>query len=153
MTDFQIGSLFLYFIYNNQVDNRITKIVILLSVFMYNYYDFQLLRVHVERSRSYFFHNDNITRTRRACPAILFLSQNGPQWARKFKKVQSKKIKQINFTKKFLDQIPYFTISKMAKNQFLNWGKRFKSAKKYNFTKKNYLFDLISQGLFFPGLF
>ena len=23
----------------------------------------------------------------------------------------------------FLDQIPFFAISKMAKNQFLNWGK------------------------------
>ena len=35
------------------------------------------------------------------------------QWARKLKK----------FTKIFFDQIPIFGISKMAKNQFLNWEK------------------------------
>jgi len=45
------------------------------------------------------------------------------QWAIKFKKIQAKKtreIKLINFTKIFFDQIPFFAISKMAKNQFLN---------------------------------
>ena len=48
-----------------------------------------------------------------------------PQWARKLKKkVQAKKtceIKYFNFMKKNSDQIPFFAISKMAKNQFLNW--------------------------------
>ena len=45
------------------------------------------------------------------------------QKARKFKKVQAQKnreIKEINFTKIFFDQIAFFAISKMAKNQFLN---------------------------------
>ena len=39
-----------------------------------------------------------------------------PQWARKFKNVQSKKtreIKEINFTKNFFDQNPFFAISKI----------------------------------------
>ena len=47
-----------------------------------------------------------------------------PQWASKFKKVQAKKhmksnksISQINF----LNQIPLFAISKMAKNQFFEF--------------------------------
>ena len=42
--------------------------------------------------------------------------------ARKFKKVQTKKTREnkiINFTTKCFDQIPFFAISKMAKNQFL----------------------------------
>ena len=48
-----------------------------------------------------------------------------PQRARKFKKVQEKNSwNQINqFHKKFLDKNPFFAISKMAKNQFLNWEK------------------------------
>ena len=48
------------------------------------------------------------------------------QWARKVKKVQAKKTretKKINFTKKFLGQISFFAISKMAKNRLLNWDK------------------------------
>ena len=48
------------------------------------------------------------------------------QWARMFKKVQAKttrEIKKINFTKNFIDQIPFFAISKIAKNQLLNWEK------------------------------
>ena len=48
------------------------------------------------------------------------------QWARIFKKVQAKttrEIKKINFTKNFIDQIPFFAISKIAKNQLLNWEK------------------------------
>ena len=34
-----------------------------------------------------------------------------------------REIKSINFTKKFLDKNPFFAISKMAKNQLLNWEK------------------------------
>ena len=51
--------------------------------------------------------------------------QNITQWTRKFKKflaqklVKSKSISQ----KKNSDQIPCFAITKMAKNQFLNWEK------------------------------
>ena len=37
----------------------------------------------------------------------------------KFKKVQSNK----SISRNFFDQIPFFAISKMAKNQFLNWEK------------------------------
>ena len=33
------------------------------------------------------------------------------QWARKFKKVQARKTREINFTKKFFDQIPFFDLS------------------------------------------
>ena len=36
-------------------------------------------------------------------------------------KILSNKINQ--FHEKFFDQIPFFAISKMAKNQFLNWEK------------------------------
>ena len=53
------------------------------------------------------------------------------QWARKFKKVQAKKLvksNKINFRNSFIGQIPFFAISKMANNQFLNW-KKFKTAK------------------------
>ena len=75
------------------------------------------------------------------------------QWARKFKKVQAKKtreIKEINFTKKCFDQIQFFAISKMAKIQFLNWEK-VENYQKYNFTKLFiYLFDFTS---FLPGPF
>ena len=45
------------------------------------------------------------------------------QWARKIKKVQAKKTREINLTKNFFNQNPFFAISKMAKNQFLNWEK------------------------------
>ena len=44
----------------------------------------------------------------------------------KIKKIQAQKtreIKLINFPKYFFDQIPLFAVSKMAKNQFLNWEK------------------------------
>ncbi len=60
-----------------------------------------------------------------------------PQWASKFKKVQAKKhmksnksISQINF----LNQIPLFAISKMAKNQFFELGK----LPKMQFHEKNF---------------
>ena len=45
-------------------------------------------------------------------------------WAKIFKQVQAKKTREIKFQ---IDQIPFFAISKMAKNQFLNWGKKFKT--------------------------
>ena len=50
------------------------------------------------------------------------------KWARKSQKVQlslkQKSWKQINqFHENFVDQNPFFAISKMAKNQFLNWEK------------------------------
>ena len=46
--------------------------------------------------------------------------------ARKFKKVQAKKLvksNKSNFTKFDFDQNPFFGISKLVKNQFLNWEK------------------------------
>ena len=54
------------------------------------------------------------------------ISLTEPQWARLFKKVQAKKtreIKEINFMNFFCGKIPFFAISNMAKNQFLNWEK------------------------------
>ena len=49
------------------------------------------------------------------------------QWAGKLKKVQDKKNREIKlgnqFHEIFYDQIPFFAISKMAKNQFLKWEK------------------------------
>ena len=72
----------------------------------------------------------------------------GTQWARKFKKVQAKKNSwnQINqfHEKTFFDQIPFFAISKMAKNQFLNWEK-VSNYQKFNFTYKFFLIYLISR--------
>ena len=51
----------------------------------------------------------------------------GTQWTRKLKKSRPKKKlvkKKINqFHEIFLDQIPFFAISKIAENQFLNWEK------------------------------
>ena len=50
----------------------------------------------------------------------------GAQRARKFKKVQAKKLVKSNKSisrKNFFDQNSFFAISKMAKNQFLNWEK------------------------------
>jgi hypothetical protein len=53
-----------------------------------------------------------------------------------------KKLVIINqFNNSFFDQIPFFAISKMTKNQFLKWGKKFKTAR-----------NAISQ-VFLPGLF
>ena len=43
-----------------------------------------------------------------------------------FKKSTTKKLVKSNKSisgKSFFDQLSFFTISKMAKNQFLNWGK------------------------------
>ena len=48
------------------------------------------------------------------------------QRARKFKKVPTKKLVKSNKSRIFFDQNPFFAISKMAKNQFLNW-KKFKT--------------------------
>ena len=48
----------------------------------------------------------------------------GSQWAREYKIVQDEKLVKSNKSisqKIFFDQIPFFAISKMAKNQFLNW--------------------------------
>jgi len=44
----------------------------------------------------------------------------------------------------FLTKFNFFAISKMTKNQFLNWGKRIKSAKYAIFTEKSDLFDFTS---------
>ena len=53
----------------------------------------------------------------------------------------------------FLDQIPFFAISKMAKNQFFNWEKA-QNCQKCNFTKKNFdLFDLFDFMSFFAWTF
>ena len=53
------------------------------------------------------------------------------QWAKK-----TREIKEINFTKFYFDQIPFFAISKMAKNQFLKLGKSLKLPK-MQFHEKN----------------
>ena len=52
--------------------------------------------------------------------------------------------------KMFFDQIPFFAISKMAKNQFFNWRKSLKLPKMQFHEKKFDLFDFTS---FFPGIF
>jgi len=57
------------------------------------------------------------------------------QWARKFKKSGPKKLVKLNNAisrKKFFYQIPFFAISKMAKNQFLN-REKVQNCQKYNF--------------------
>ena len=55
---------------------------------------------------------------------------------------KTREIKLINFTKKNFDQIPFFAISKMTKNEFLNWEKMFQTSKNAISRKKN-----------LPGLF
>ena len=50
--------------------------------------------------------------------------------------------------KKICGQIPFFTISKMSKNQFLNWGK-FKTAKNAISQKKMREVDLFDLTSFF----
>ena len=58
-------------------------------------------------------------------------------------------IKKNDFTNKLFDQIPFFAISKMAKNEFLNWGK----LPKMQFHEKKKMIYLISRVFFLPGLF
>ena len=53
--------------------------------------------------------------------------------------------------KQFFDQIPFFAISKMAQNQFLNWEKVYKTAKN-GISWKIFLIYLISR-VFSPELF
>ena len=54
-------------------------------------------------------------------------------------------INQFQFSrKKISDQIPFFAISKMAKNQFLNWGKSLKLPEMQFHEKKFDLFDFTS---------
>ena len=48
------------------------------------------------------------------------------------------------FHEKKFQQIPFFAISKMAKNQFLNWGKSLKLPKMQFHEKKIDLFDFTS---------
>ena len=66
----------------------------------------------------------------------------------KIKKIQAKKLVKSNKSishKKSFYQIPYFAISKMAKNQFLNWGKSLKLPKVQFHEKKIFgLFDFMS---------
>ena len=59
---------------------------------------------------------------------LMAIVQGESQRARKFKKVQARKLVKSNksISRIFFDQIPFFAISKMAKNQFLNWGKSLK---------------------------
>ena len=56
---------------------------------------------------------------------VAVIYYNKAQWARKYKKNPGQKTSEIklliNFTNNFFDQIQFFAISKMAKNQFLNW--------------------------------
>ena len=73
-----------------------------------------------------------------ALSRFLSLGHQSPQLAKKFKtlhnrpenlkKSSPKKTREINFTKKVFDQISFFAISHMAKNNFLNWEK-FKTGK------------------------
>ena len=49
---------------------------------------------------------------------------------------KTRELKLINFTNFFFDQILFFSISKMAKNQFLNWGKSLKLSKMQFHEKK-----------------
>ena len=58
------------------------------------------------------------------------------------------------FLTKFREQNPFFVISKMAKNQFLNWEKVYK-CQKCNFTKKklNQVFNFTSFFFFFAWTF
>ena len=60
------------------------------------------------------------------CYSLIEKKNNTPtalQWARKFKKFQAKKLVKSNKSISRIGQIPFFAISKMAKNQFLNWEK------------------------------
>ena len=64
-------------------------------------------------------------------------SHSGPE---NLKKSRQKKIMKSNksISRKYLfDQIPFFAISKMAKNQFLNWGKSLKLPKMQYHGEKN----------------
>ena len=56
----------------------------------------------------------------------------------------------MQFHEIFFDQIPFFAISKMAKNQILKWEKVFKIAKNAISQKKFDLFDFTN---FFPWTF
>ena len=71
---------------------------------------------------------------------MLFLFSDG-SGTRNFKKVHAKKTCEIKFHEKnfFFTKIHFFTISKMAKKQFLNWGKSLKLPK-MQFHEK--IFDL-----------
>ena len=71
-----------------------------------------------------------------------------------FKKSKPKKLVKSNKSiswKNFPDRIPFFDISKMAKNQFLNWEK-FLNCQKSNFTKKTFLIFFYFRS-FLPGFF
>ena len=75
------------------------------------------------------------------------------QWARKLKKSPGQKKTRGNKVNKpisrfFFCQIPFFAISKLAKNQFLNWGK----LPKMQFHEKK-VFDLFDFTSFLSGLF
>ena len=50
-------------------------------------------------------------------------SHSGPENLKKSRQKKLVKSIKINYTKICFDQIPFFAISKMAKNQFLNWEK------------------------------
>ena len=62
--------------------------------------------------------------------------QSGPENLKKSRPKKFVKSIKINFTKKIIGQIPFFAISKMAKNQILNWEKSSKLPK-MQFHKKN----------------
>ena len=50
-----------------------------------------------------------------------------------------------SISRNFFDQIPFFAISNMAKNQFLNWGKSLKRPKmQFHEEEKDDLFDFTS---------
>ena len=63
---------------------------------------------------------------------ILFDNKHIHSGPKKLMKLNSKSISRKNL----FDQIPFFAISKMAKNQFLNWGKSLKLPKMQFHEKK-----------------
>ena len=72
---------------------------------------------------------------------FFLLVHSGPENLNKSRQKKLVKSNKSISVKIFRDQIPFFAISKMAKNRFLNW----KNCQKCNFTKKKIdLFDFTS---------
>ena len=93
------------------------------------------------------------------CKLIIELFFSKTMWDKKkdsfaLKKVPANKLVKSNksISRKILfDLNPFFAISKMAKNHFLNWENMFLNCQKCKFTKK--FFDLFDFTSFFAGLF
>ena len=90
-----------------------------------NYLD--LLLVHVLSSKIKLFWAVHIFLKNKSTIIILlkymfnfYPPNSGPKNLKKFRPKKTREIKKINFTKNVFDQVPFFAISEMAKNQFLN---------------------------------